>query len=143
MSAKPDAQRALEVLIVEDHRDARTTMRMLLTLHHGHVVHEAADGASALRIALENPPEVALIDVGLPDMSGYEVARRIRAALGPAIVLVAVTGYGSPDDRRLAHDAGFDFHLVKPVDPNALAGIFDSVRSRTRTAGGTDEEAGA
>ena len=143
MSAKPDAQRALEVLIVEDHRDARTTMRMLLTLHHGHVVHEAADGASALRIALENPPEVALIDVGLPDMSGYEVARRIRAALGPAIVLVAVTGYGSPDDRRLAHDAGFDFHLVKPVDPKALAGIFDSVRSRTRAAGGTDEEAGA
>lgn len=139
MSVKPDPRRALEVLIVEDHRDARTTMRMLLTLHHGHVVHEAADGASALRIALENPPEVALIDVGLPDMSGHEVARRIRAALGPAIVLVAVTGYGSPDDRRLAHDAGFDFHLVKPVDLKALADIFDGVRSRARAAGGSDE----
>lgn len=135
MSAKPDPQRALEVLIVEDHRDARTTMRMLLTLHHGHVVHEAADGASALRIALEERPDVALIDVGLPDMSGHEVARRIRAALGPdAILLVAVTGYGSADDRRLAHEAGFDFHLVKPVDPQALARIFDGVAG-TRSAG--------
>ena len=144
MPAKPDTRRALEVLIVEDNRDARTTMRMLLTLHHGHVVHEAADGASALRIALENPPDVALIDVGLPDMSGHEVARRIRAALGSAIVLVAVTGYGSPDDRRLAHEAGFDFHLVKPVEPKALARILDGVaRSRARAAGGTDEGAGA
>jgi CheY-like chemotaxis protein len=131
MSAKPDTRRALEVLIVEDHRDARTTMRMLLTLRHGHVVHEAADGASALRVALENPPDVALIDLGLPDMSGHEVARRMRAALGSAIVLVAVTGYGSPDDRRLAHEAGFDFHLVKPVEPKALARIFDDVRTRS------------
>lgn len=104
-------------------------MRLLLTLHHGHVVHEAEDGASALRIALATQLHVALIDVGLPDMSGYEVARRIRAALGPdPIVLVAVTGYDTDDDRRLAHEAGFAFHLVKPVDARALARIFDAVR---------------
>lgn len=123
MSAKP-----LEILIVEDHRDSRTTLRMLLTLAHGHVVHEAADGGTAVRLALAERPDVALIDVGLPDMSGHEVARRIRAALGPdGIVLVAVTGYGSADDRRLAHEAGFDFHLVKPVDGKALVRIFDGI----------------
>ena len=128
MSAQPQRE-PLQVLIVEDHRDARTTMRLLLTLHHGHVVHEAEDGATGVRIALATKLHVALIDVGLPDMSGYEVARRIRAALGPdPIVLVAVTGYDTDDDRRLAHEAGFAFHLVKPVDARALARIFDGVR---------------
>lgn len=132
MSAKRDTGGPLQVLIVEDHGDSRTTMRLLLTLHHGHVVHEAADGASAVRLALETKPHLALIDVGLPDFSGYEVARRIRAAPGAgAIVLVAVTGYDSPEDRRLAQEAGFDFHLVKPVDANALKRIFDGVRKST------------
>ena len=139
MSAKADTPVPLEILIVEDHRDVRTTMRMLLTLHHGHVVHEAADGASALRVALETRPDVALIDVGLPDMSGHEVARRMRASLGPGIVLVAVTGYDSADDRRLAHEAGFAFHLVKPVDAKELARILnDVVRARAKAPDGTD-----
>src|SRR5688500_16448509 len=139
MAAKPDTRGPLEILLVEDHRDSRTTMRMLLTLHHGHVVHEAADGASAVRLALETRPQVALVDVGLPDMTGHEVARHIRAALGPdGIVLIAVTGYGSADDRRLAEEAGFDFHLVKPVEWSALARIFEGiVRSRTKARDGT------
>lgn len=145
MTAKPDRGAPLEVLIVEDHRDARTTMRLLLTLQHGHVVHEAADGASAVRTALATTPDVALIDLGLPDMTGHEVAKRIRVALGPSpIVLVAVTGYGSAEDRREAQEAGFDFHLVKPVDPAELARIFEGI-VRKRSAGvspAADEETG-
>lgn len=137
MSAKPDTRGPLEILLVEDHRDARTTMRMLLTLHHGHVVHEAADGASAVRLAIEARPDLALIDVGLPDMTGHEVARRIRGSLGPdGIVLIALTGYGSVDDRRISHEAGFDFHLVKPVEWGELARIFEGVvRSRGKGVG--------
>jgi CheY-like chemotaxis protein len=120
----------LEVLIVEDHRDARTTMRLLLTLSHGHIVHEAADGDSGVRLALELRPNLALIDVGLPDMSGHEVARRIRAGLGPdGMVLVAVTGYDSDEDRRLALEAGFDFHIVKPMDPRDLARVLQAAVS--------------
>src|ERR1044071_3857018 len=131
MSTRIGAQ--LQILLVEDHRDARTTMRMLLTLHHGHAVREAADGASALRLALEAKPDIALIDVGLPDMSGHEVARRIREAPGAeGIVLVAVTGYGTEEDRRLALEAGFDFHLVKPVEASALERVFQAARSRGR-----------
>ena len=118
----------LKVLIVEDNRDARTTLRMLLTIGHGHTVYEAPDGASGVRGALELKPDVALIDIGLPDLDGHEVARRIRAELDrDAIVLVALTGYGTEEDRRLAEEAGFDIHLVKPVEPAALAKIFDDV----------------
>jgi CheY-like chemotaxis protein len=118
----------LNILIVEDNPDARTTMRMLLTIAHGHTVHEASDGASGVRAALELKPDVALIDLGLPDLDGHEVARRIRAAsnAGP-MKLVALTGYGTPEDRRLTREAGFDVHLVKPVESAELAKIFEAI----------------
>jgi CheY-like chemotaxis protein len=77
-------------------------------------------GARGVDLALANPPDVALADLGLPDMDGYEVARRIRAALGTGPRLVALTGYGHPDARRRTQDAGFDAHLVKPVDYQAV-----------------------
>ena len=119
---------ATRVLIIEDNRDARTTMRMLLSMGHGHVVHEAEDGESGVRSALELRPDVALVDVGLPDMNGHEVARRIRAELDAgSITLIAITGYGSEEDRQLARDAGFDAHLVKPVDSAALLRILEGV----------------
>lgn len=118
----------LNVLIVEDNRDARTTMRMLLTIAHGHTVHEASDGASGVRAALELRPDVALIDLGLPDVDGYEVARRIRAEPDArGITLVALTGYGTPEDRRLTQEAGFDAHLVKPVESAELIKIFEAI----------------
>ena len=127
MSAKR-APKALKILIVEDNHDARTTMRMLLSLGQGHVVYEAADGASGVRAALELRPHVALIDLGLPDVDGHEVARRIRAVLDrTAIVLVALTGYGSAEDQRVAQEAGFDVHFVKPVESAELAKIFESI----------------
>ena len=75
----------------------------------------------AVRLAVSWAPEVALIDIGLPEMDGYEVARRIRKRLGKAVRLVAVTGYGDAEARRLAAVAGFDDYLVKPVDPDTLA----------------------
>jgi CheY-like chemotaxis protein len=70
--------------------------------------------------AMRNPPELALIDVGLPGLDGYEVARRLRKAMGRSVRLVALTGYGQPEDRERAFDAGFDMHLVKPVDRDQL-----------------------
>ena len=113
--------RARDILIVEDNADARQTLRTLLELA-GHRVRTASDGAEGLEAALAAPPEIALVDIGLPALDGYEVARRIRAATngGKRPVLVALTGYGLDEDRRRAFAAGFDVYLVKPVDEDAL-----------------------
>jgi signal transduction histidine kinase/ActR/RegA family two-component response regulator len=110
------------ILIVEDNEDAADTLRQLLELA-GHKVQVAHDGVAGLEALLANPPELALIDVGLPRMDGYELARRARvAAKGKRLpLLVAVTGYGLPEDRARALAAGFDEHLIKPVDVHALA----------------------
>ena len=107
------------ILVVEDNVDAREMLRHLLNLA-GHEVHEAADGPAGLEAALRLRPDVALVDVGLPGFDGYQLARRVRENPGPFIYLVALTGYGQPDDRRHAVEAGFDAHLVKPVNPDAL-----------------------
>ncbi len=116
------AGRPLDVLVVEDNADARATLQMLLELE-GHRVRTAETGAEALQRAAA-PLDVALIDIGLPDVDGYEVARRIRATgHGKSAYLVALTGYGQAEDRRRAEEAGFDTHLVKPVDPEALVSL--------------------
>jgi CheY-like chemotaxis protein len=128
MPADHPSQGPLKVLIVEDNRDARTTLRMLLTLAHGHSVLEADDGSSAIELALDERPDVALIDLGLPGLDGVEVARRIRAELGrDGIFLVALTGYGDREDRVRTEEAGFDVHFVKPVDTAALAKVLSQV----------------
>ena len=124
----------LKILVVEDHDDSRTTLRMLLALAHGHVVYEAAEGFSAMQIAVEKRPDAALIDLGLPGMDGYEVARRIRDAIGDGIFLIALTGYDTEEDRRRTDDAGFDVHLVKPVDSAALTSLLAQVAA-TRVTG--------
>jgi CheY-like chemotaxis protein len=79
------------------------------------------DGLTAVRVAAETAPDVVLVDIGLPGMNGYGVARRIRRRLGPSVRLIALTGYGDPEARRRTRDAGFDGHLVKPVFPETLA----------------------
>jgi CheY-like chemotaxis protein len=105
------------VLMIEDYADARDSLRALLELS-GHEVREAADGPTGVELALRLQPDVVLIDIGLPGLDGYDVARRIRSAPhGHRIVLAAVTGYGQPEDRRRAAEAGFDA-FVKPVDPD-------------------------
>ena len=108
------------ILIVEDNVDAREALREALEMS-GHEILEAGSGASGVESALANRPGVALIDIGLPEFDGYEVARRIRSGLGgQGMLLIALTGYGSPEDRRRAEQAGFDTHLVKPLDFDQL-----------------------
>ena len=109
-----------EILLVEDNPDARETLRLLLELE-GHRVVPAETGESAIALALANSFTLALIDIGLPDVDGYQVARRIRSS-GASMKtrLVALTGYNQPEDVRQALAAGFDAHVVKPVDPDAL-----------------------
>ncbi len=108
------------VLVVEDNEDARATMQLLLEMW-GYTVETAADGQEGLDKALARPPAVAIVDIGLPKLDGYEVARQIRArSVGPPR-LIAVTGYGQPEDRRQALAAGFDHHLPKPVNAEELA----------------------
>lgn len=109
-----------EILLVEDNPDARETLRLLLELD-GHRVEAVDTGERAVELALRKSFTVALIDIGLPDVDGYQVARRIRSGAGGGpIVLVALTGFGQPEDVRRALEAGFDAHVVKPVDPDAL-----------------------
>jgi len=111
----------LRVLVVEDNHDGRESLRDLLELW-GHEVETAANGPDGVDAALDSLPDVALVDIGLPGLDGNEVAQRIRAALdGDTMVLIAMTGYGQPEDRRRALQAGFDAYLVKPVDPDELA----------------------
>jgi CheY-like chemotaxis protein len=141
MCVERGARSSLKVLIVEDNRDARTTLRMLLTIAHGHTVYEAADGTTGIRCALDLKPDVALIDLGLPDMDGSEVARRVREVLGSReILLVALTGYGTEEDQRRTREAGFDLHLVKPVDPSAIAVILDEQAGRKLAATNKEKE---
>jgi CheY-like chemotaxis protein len=108
------------VLIVEDNDDARQMLHEALAFS-GHHVRAARDGASGLALAAETRPDVALIDIGLPDLDGYELARRLRAVPGGRrIGLIAITGYGQAEDQRRAYEAGFDAHLTKPVAPERL-----------------------
>jgi CheY-like chemotaxis protein len=116
--SRPDFQSRV-ILIVEDGADNRETLQELLEAL-GHTVHVAVDGVEGVDVALSVRPEVALVDIGLPRMDGFEVARRVRAALGRQIFLVALTGYGQPEDRTRAAVAGFDAHLTKPMDLDAL-----------------------
>ena len=116
-------------LVVEDNDDAREMLRTLLELD-GHTVHVAANGIAGLAAALEHRPDVAVVDIGLPEMDGYEVARKLRASESlKTIKLIALTGYGQADDARRAYEAGFDLHVVKPVDPDRLADAVSTVVS--------------
>jgi CheY-like chemotaxis protein len=108
------------VLVIEDHRDTAETWRLLLELS-GHLVAVAHTGPAGVAAARNFRPEVVVSDLGLPGMDGYAVARTLRQDPGTAAAyLIAVTGYGQEDDRRRAREAGFDWHLTKPVDPEEL-----------------------
>jgi PAS domain S-box-containing protein len=135
-SSAPTGRGARRVLVVDDNRDAAETLAMLIE-QRGHTVRQAGDGPEALRILEELTPDVALLDLGLPVMDGYELARQIRKI--PRLSgtrMVAVTGYGQPSDRDRSRAAGFDLHLVKPVQ------IEDVVRAIEGDAG-TEGEAAA
>ncbi|HEX4023649.1 MAG TPA: response regulator [Steroidobacteraceae bacterium] len=115
------------ILIADDNRDALESLAQLLQLA-GHQVHQACDGLQALAVADEVRPELMLLDIGMPGLDGYEVARRVRAQeWGRSTVLVAVTGWGQDSDRRRSREAGFDSHWVKPLDAHKLAVLLDSL----------------
>jgi signal transduction histidine kinase/CheY-like chemotaxis protein len=120
--------RKRRMLLVDDQEDARDSLRALLQ-QEGHEVTAAADGPSALAALAASPVEVALIDIGLPGMDGYELARRVHEAQ-PSVALVAITGYGQPQDRERAHGAGFDVHLTKPFSYEELMSALAHIERR-------------
>jgi CheY-like chemotaxis protein len=113
------AVRPRRVLVVDDNRDAADSLGEMLRLK-GHVVQVAHDGLAALQLVDRRAPEVVLLDLGMPRLSGYETAARIRSRLGDSVLLVAVTGWGQEDHRQRSEAIGFDHHFVKPLDPAAL-----------------------
>ena len=126
------ASERLRVLIVEDNDDNRESMVVLLE-RLGHDASAVADGPQALERLAKAPHDLAIVDIGLPKMDGYELARRVRASFGSSIHLVALTGYGQPEDRERARAAGFDDHVTKPLDLNALMALLQAPRPGTET----------
>jgi CheY-like chemotaxis protein len=124
------ADPSVRVLVVEDSIDSAETLGELIG-RWGHEVRLAHDGATALRIAREFRPQVILLDIGLPDMDGYAVAHRLRGEDLGGEILVALTGYGEAQDRARAQQAGFDRHLTKPVEPDALQNLFRGAAGKT------------
>jgi DNA-binding response OmpR family regulator len=114
--------RPLKVLVVEDQLDLATTTADLLRLE-GHEVQMAADGLGALDAAKAQEPDVVLLDIGLPTMDGFEVARRLKASSASKLYIIAVTAYDSEADRRRGAEAGIDLHLAKPAHPELLVRI--------------------
>jgi len=112
--------RRRHILLVEDNADGRESLRLLLS-YLGHQVDVAADGVEGVKKALAGHPDVAIVDIGLPGFDGYQVARRIRAALGQNVVLIAYTAYDDVDTQQRVAEAGFDAHLVKPIELCELA----------------------
>jgi CheY-like chemotaxis protein len=127
-TAEPLRTTSHRILIVDDNRDAATSLATLLTII-GNEIQTAHDGLEAVEAAATFRPEVVLLDIGLPKLNGYDVCRRIREQpWGKDMVLVALTGWGLDEDRRQAKDAGFDLHMVKPVDFDALMSLLAGLR---------------
>jgi CheY-like chemotaxis protein len=126
----------LRVLVVDDDRDLATGTEMILR-GMGHDVRVAHDGAEALQIAAAFQPHAALVDLGMPNMNGYLLARKLREWRWTRdAVLIAVTGWGGDKERERAKDAGFDHHLLKPAQPEQIAELLATVRPGPSTGGG-------
>jgi CheY-like chemotaxis protein len=116
------------VLVVDDNVDAAQSLAMLLRIL-GQDVRTAYNGRSALEAARASMPEIAILDIGLPDMDGHELARRLRDEPGgDAVLIIALTGWGQDVDRRRSFEAGFDYHMTKPADPEALRKLLSQAR---------------
>lgn len=116
----------MNVLIADDNHDAAESLAVWLRLE-GHVVKVVHDGVEARRAFAEEPADAAILDIGMPGLNGYEVARHIRlAAKGRAVILIALTGFGQDSDRAEALGAGFDHHLTRPVEPERLSELLRS-----------------
>jgi CheY-like chemotaxis protein len=121
----------LEILIIEDNEDYAEGLQTVFELY-GHDAAVASSGAAGLEAALRRPPDVVVCDIGLPEMDGFEIARTLRRTPQTArICLIAVTGYGSDEDRRRVEKAGFDAHLVKPVEAAEILNVIAAKRRST------------
>ena len=121
------------ILVVDDNRDSADSLAMMLNIM-GNEVRTAHDGLEAVDLAATFNPEVVLMDIGLPMLNGFDAARRMRDQPGGnGMVIVALTGWGQEEDRRRSQEAGFDHHIVKPVDPFALEKLLDRLEAKTRT----------
>lgn len=130
-SGRTSSSVPLNILVADDNRDAAETLGLLLR-RSGHQVAIAHDGQHAFQIALETRPQVVLLDIGMPHMTGYEIAARIRAeSWGKSALLLAMTGWGQYQDRQRSKDAGFDEHLTKPASPDTLVRLIDDFSTRT------------
>jgi PAS domain S-box-containing protein len=118
----------LRLLVVDDNADTVASLAMLLRMY-GHDVLTAATGPAGLEAALAHDRDVIMLDIGLPSIDGYEVARRVRAHTAKP-VLIAMTGYGQPEDRQKSKEAGFDYHLTKPVDPDRLQDLLARIAGK-------------
>ncbi|MDF3009833.1 MAG: response regulator, partial [Burkholderiales bacterium] len=124
-SAEPAPRRLHKILLIEDNDDARRTLSLALQMS-GHQVYAAPDGKAGIETADAVDPEVAVIDIGLPGINGYQVGEDLRRKPAhEAMVLIALTGYGQPDSLRRARDAGFDEYITKPIDPDRLMRLID------------------
>jgi CheY-like chemotaxis protein len=129
-----DTKRGLRVLVVDDDTDSADSMALLLRMY-GHEVRTAADGVQALRAAQEQQPDVVLLDIVLPGMNGFEVARRLQQQqTGKRSLFVAVTGFREEADRHFSPDANFDLHLLKPVNPEELQKVLERFQQLMETA---------
>ena len=129
VAERPEAK-PLQVLVVDDNVDAAESLAMILQAHH-HQVRTAHDGQEALKLAAEQTPDVMVLDLGMPRLSGYEVARQVREQpWGGDVLLIACTGWGQPEDRRRSEESGFDHHLVKPVSASTVLRLVRQVEAR-------------
>jgi CheY-like chemotaxis protein len=126
LNGSPNPAVARRILIADDNKDAAETLGIFLELS-GHEIHLAHSGVQALELANQLKPDVAVLDIGMPDMNGYEVAKRIRREpWGAGLTLIALTGWGQDSDKQRAQEAGFDHHCTKPVDPDTFERLFAS-----------------
>lgn len=123
----PTSTTARRILVVDDNRDSATSLSALLRFN-GHETHVAHDGVEAVATAEQTRPEVLLLDIGLPKLNGYEVARQIRKQpWGHKMVIVALTGWGQDQDRQESRDAGFNCPMVKPMELTTLMNLLDEL----------------
>jgi CheY-like chemotaxis protein/anti-sigma regulatory factor (Ser/Thr protein kinase) len=129
VQTKTSLPAGVKVLVADDNRDAADSLQRILSLY-GYQVEVAYDGTAAIHLDQAFRPRVAVLDIGMPGANGFEVARSIRESRGGGVTLIALTGWGQEGDRRRAMEAGFDYHLTKPVDPGALNDLLVEVASK-------------
>ena len=129
MRTAPASQNSRRILVVDDNQDAADSLAMLLGVR-GAEVRIAYDGSQALEVERDFQPDVVLLDIGLPALSGYDVAHRIREKRGESVFIIAITGWGQEKDLRRAEEAGIDQHFTKPVDFEALVALIERATPR-------------